>query len=78
MGIESLKTQISLSTNVKIEAEIIDYLMNAGKRSGLPKQFLIAGYRAMVGAANDASIVVDTSKKQPPKKPNLKNIAAGG
>lgn len=45
-----IKVQIKLRSSVQLENDIIELLQSSGKRTGLPKQLLIAGYNALYGS----------------------------
>lgn len=70
--------QIRLRGNVAHEKEIIDYINNAGKNSGIPKQLLLAGYAAMVKGYQPQVQTVQVVKEpepepepEEPKKPSV-------
>lgn len=46
--------QIKLRNSVSVESKIMSLLEQSGPRSGLPKQLLIAGYKALYESAGEA------------------------
>ncbi|GIU42818.1 hypothetical protein TUM4438_10260 [Shewanella sairae] len=60
--------QIRLREDVPHERDILEYLDKYGTRSGLPKQWLIAGYENSVNG-NTGSTKTE-SKCEPEKKPH--------
>ena len=62
--------QIRLRSDVPREREILEYLEKIGTRTGIPKQWLIAGYEKSLN--NDAKEVValNSESETKPKKPH--------
>lgn len=59
--------QIRLRVDVPLEKELLDYLAQYGTRSGLPKQWLLSGFKSL---KESGSVTPDICENKIEKKPH--------
>ena len=76
MTVTTLKLQITLSASNDLERALIEHLNERGKRSGLPRQFMLNGFELLLNGG--APTATNKALKEPPTAFNLGKFVDGG